>query len=268
MKKSHIYTGQDVTIIICAYKECTYLEECILSVLKQSIPVKVLISTSTPNPYIMHLADKYGLSIRVNEEGGHVKDYNFAIEQADTSLVMLMHQDDLLNKDYVKECLFFLNRAKDPIMVCTDYLEMHNDIVDCHPGKMVRIKRVLAIPLRIPGIRGTFVGKWLAQCIGNPITHPTVMCVKEKLPKEVFRQSYIAAMDWGLWERLIRRKGSILFVGKVLLYHRMNKENITNSLIKETDTRYKEELKILRRFWPLPIAKFIMHFYRKAKKYY
>ena len=47
------------TFAICAYKESKYLEECILSVLNQTIKSNVIICTSTPNDYIKRLAEKY-----------------------------------------------------------------------------------------------------------------------------------------------------------------------------------------------------------------
>ena len=40
------------TFVICAYKESEFLEECILSLKKQSIKSEILIATSTPNKYI------------------------------------------------------------------------------------------------------------------------------------------------------------------------------------------------------------------------
>lgn len=46
------------TFVVLAYKESEYLEECIKSVLNQSVKTKVVIATSTPNEYITMLAKK------------------------------------------------------------------------------------------------------------------------------------------------------------------------------------------------------------------
>ena len=40
------------TFVICAYKESAFLEECILSLKKQTVRSNILIATSTPNKYI------------------------------------------------------------------------------------------------------------------------------------------------------------------------------------------------------------------------
>ena len=50
--KKQAFSGEDVTIVVCAYKECEYLEESILSVINQSVKTRVVISTSTPNDFI------------------------------------------------------------------------------------------------------------------------------------------------------------------------------------------------------------------------
>ena len=46
------YTGKNHTFAICAYKESPFLEECIQSLLGQTIPSTIIIVTSTDNAYI------------------------------------------------------------------------------------------------------------------------------------------------------------------------------------------------------------------------
>lgn len=268
MKRYHSFKGRDVTVVICAYKECPYLEECIKALISQTVKPNILISTSTPNDYIQNLSTKYGIEVRVNPDGGQIKDYNFAMKQCRTPLGMLAHQDDLLDKHYIERCLEELNKAKKPIIACTNYLEMHNDIVDSKPSVMIRIKRFLILPMNNKWLRGTVWGKRLCMLIGNPITHPSVMCVMSEMPRVCFREKYKAAMDWDLWERLSKRKGDFVYVKDVLLFHRMNDDNQTAKLLKTTTARYDEEYAIFCRFWPKPIAKFIMRFYSKSENYY
>ena len=65
------------TFVVLAYKESSYLEECIKSVLNQKYPSKVVIATSTPNQYIENIADKYSLAIKVNPNPGKGIGYDF-----------------------------------------------------------------------------------------------------------------------------------------------------------------------------------------------
>lgn len=268
MKRYNNYTENDLTLVICAYKECAYLEACIQSVMQQTKKPNLMISTSTPNDFIYSLAARYGLEVKVNSDGGQIKDYNFAMNLPNTELVMLMHQDEILVDRFVESVIDQLNHAKDPIIAFTNYIEMHNDIVDQHASMMVVIKRIMLLPMRIPLIRRfNFTKRWI-QLFGNPITHPTVVCVKKKMPEVCFDEKYQASMDWDLWEKLSRQQGSFVYEPKVLLFHRMNDENQTSKLFKTTNARYDDEFDIFCRFWPKWIAKIIMIFYSKAAKYY
>lgn len=268
MKQYNNYTADDFTFVVCAYQECEYLEEAIRSVMNQTVTGKVLISTSTPNNYIQEIADRYNIPVRINKNGGQIKDYNFAMAQPDTPLMMLMHQDEILVNTFLEKTLDGLNHAKDPIIAFTNYLEMHNDKVDEKPSTMVRIKRMLLWPSLIKSWQGTWIAKRGIQLLGNPINHPTVVCVRDKMPEPVFLEKYKASMDWDLWERLSREKGSFVYISDVLLYHRMNDQNQTAKLLKTTNARYEDEFEIFCRFWPKWIARLIMKFYSGAAKYY
>lgn len=260
------YTKEDFTVVICAYGECEYLEESIKSVVNQTCLPKILISTSTPNDYIKKLSDKYGIEMRVNYDGGHVKDYNFALSQPDTAVVMLAHQDDLLDPKFVDMNLKKLNASKRPIISFCNYLEIHNNCIDRKASLMVKIKRLMLIPMK--WCSGTGRGKRIIQFWGNPITHPTVVCVMKEMPKKVFDEKYKATMDWDLWERLSRQKGSFVYIDEVLLFHRMNEDNQTTKFIGTCNVRSVEEYEIFCRMWPKWIAKLIMKVYSKAEKFY
>ena len=47
MTKEHVNTNH--TFAICAYKESPYLEECITSLMEQTVKSEIFIATSTPN---------------------------------------------------------------------------------------------------------------------------------------------------------------------------------------------------------------------------
>ena len=77
MTKEHVNTNH--TFAICAYKESPYLEECITSLMEQTVKSEIFIATSTPNKYIDDIAAKYNLKVYVNEgESGITQDWNFA----------------------------------------------------------------------------------------------------------------------------------------------------------------------------------------------
>lgn len=262
------FCGDDVTIVICAYEECKYLEASIRSVLEQSVKTRAVISTSTPNEFIYGLADKYSLEVWVNKDGGHSKDFNFAIKTTTTALCIMAHQDDLLHPDFVKKSLQAINASEKPIIAFTDYKEMHEDKIDDVDSQMVRIKKLLLWPMKIRWLSHTVFGKRICQCLGNTIPCPSVTYIKAEMPETCFSEQYQAVMDWDLWERLSRQPGRFVYVNEVLHYHRMYSGTTTAKLIKSSNYRYKEDYEMLCRFWPAWIAKAIMHFYKKAQAFY
>ena len=94
MTKERVNTNH--TFAICAYKESPYLEECITSLMEQTVKSEIFIATSTPNKYIDDIAAKYNLKVYVNDgESGITQDWNFAYSKVQTDYVTIAHQDDV-----------------------------------------------------------------------------------------------------------------------------------------------------------------------------
>jgi hypothetical protein len=66
------------TFVVLAYKESKYLEECIKSVISQSIKTNVVIATTTDNDFIRNLAKKYKLKVIVGKHTSIGGDFDFA----------------------------------------------------------------------------------------------------------------------------------------------------------------------------------------------
>ena len=115
---------QNHTFVICAYKESPYLEECIKSVLNQTVKSNIIMSTSTPNEYIENLAKKYNLQLFVNTgKSGIGQDWNFGISNTKTDYVTVAHQDDIYKENYLEEIVKYLNKGKDFVIAFSDYRE-------------------------------------------------------------------------------------------------------------------------------------------------
>ena len=112
------------TFVIPAYKESAYLEDCIKSVVNQTVPGEVLIATATPNDHIRGLSDKYGIELFEHEPGELAGDWNNALECARTPLVTIAHQDDVYDSNFREEVLKSVDEAKKPIIAFTDYAEL------------------------------------------------------------------------------------------------------------------------------------------------
>lgn len=249
--------------MICAYGENPFLEESILSVKRQTLATNAKISTSTPNAYIMNLAEKYKLPVLVNHGPGDMADnFNFAIRSAGTELVTLIHQDDVYLPDYAGEMLRCMNRAKNPVLFSSDYGEIRGDET-VYSSRLLNIKKVLRIPMRLfPSARA---GKRLSLAFGDSICCPSVTYVSSVMARHGYSSGMKTNHDWKLWEELSKENGAFVYSPKALMLHRIHGESGTSLSIKDTG-RSAEDYELFRRFHAAPVARLLTKLYAGSEK--
>lgn len=259
------YDKSDYIFVICAYKESPYLEECILSLLNQNIPISVIIVTSTPNEHIEALAAKYHLRVYVNNGStGIAEDWNFGYQKADGKIVTLAHQDDVYEPCFAQKNIEKINRAKHPLISFSDYGEIRG-VTRVVNNRLLNIKRIMLFPLRIGFLqRVRFVRRRILS-FGSAICCPSVTFVKENLPEIIFEPGYRSNVDWQAWEKLSKLKGSFVYCNDILMFHRIHSESATTAIIADQD-RTKEDYEMFCKFWPKQIAGLIEFFYRSGEK--
>jgi len=260
-----MYYPSDHTFIICAYKNSPWIEDCIQSVLAQTVLHKVLITTSTPSVWLDELATKYEIPLVVGEHlSGIAADWNFALSQVETTLATLCHQDDLLEPTYLQTALQQLNQAVDPLIFFSNYGEIRNHRAQKKTGNLF-IKRALLLPIRVLGTLRSRILKRSILAFGNAICCPSVTYVMDRMVMPVFEHGLKSNLDWETWEKLSRTKGSFVYSRRILLWHRIHAESETTRTI-ESQQRTNEDLVILRKFWPTPIAKTIARIYALSER--
>lgn len=252
------------TFAVCAYKESPYLKECLESLVNQTMKTNILIATSTPNEYIEQMAEQYGIKVYVNEgESGITQDWNFAYSKADTEYVTITHQDDIYDKEYVKELVAHMKSEKKPLIFFTDYAEIRASKI-VTDNTLLKVKRIMLFPLRF---RVFWKSRWVRRRIlsfGTPICCPSVTFAKSNLPEAVFQNGFRSDEDWEAWEKLSRYKGSFIFCNKILTYHRIHKESETTKILNDSK-RGGEDFIMFCKFWPKPIAKILTRLYGKSE---
>ena len=253
----------DHTFAICAYKESKYLEECINTLLNQTMKSKIYISTSTPNEHISRLAEKYDLPVYVNTGiKGITGDWNFAMSQADTKYVTIAHQDDVYEPTYTEELIKRAEKAKNPIIIFSDYFELR-DGEKVFKNKLLKIKRMMNFFIGIfPNSR--FMRNRVLS-VGNSICCPAVMYSMEAYKDFQFDNSFKTSCDWEAWSRLALIKGAFIYHRKPLMGHRIHEESETTATIAD-NTRNCEDLIIYERYWPSFIAKMLIKPYSQSQK--
>ncbi|MDR0851641.1 MAG: glycosyltransferase [Clostridiales Family XIII bacterium] len=249
------------TFVICAYKESAFLDEAAATLCAQTIPSKILISTSTPNDTIRGVADKYGLEVRVNPAGGSSpRDWNFAYAQAETDFVTLAHQDDYYEPEFAEKTMTALESSKNPIVAFTNYYELRNG-VRTESNHILRIKRFMCVPFSVA--KGSRFLRNRVFSFGYPVNCPGSTYNKKRFPALDFVTNYNNSHDWEAISRLAQEKGDFLYIKELLMGHRIYAESQTTNMVANGQ-RYNEDYEMFLRYWPKPIAKMLIKRYSKA----
>lgn len=259
------YTGLNHTYVICAYQKSAYLEECIRSLLGQSVSSHIIMATSTPNDFIHRLSDKYGIELYVNNgEKGIAGDWNFALSCVKTEIATIAHQDDIYEPWYTQKILEGINRSKKPLIIFTDYGELRKEKKEDH-NVLLNIKRFMLFPLRIRLLqRSRFIRRRMLS-FGSPISCPTVSYYLPNLSLPVFTAGYKSDLDWQAWERISRNSGEFVFCPRICMYHRIHAESTTSELLRENE-RMQEDYEMFLKFWPGFLARILEYFYKHGEK--
>lgn len=200
---------------------------------------------------------------------GIATDWNFAYACAKTRLVTITHQDDIYLPAYARETLGALNRARHPLIAFTDYGELRHEAGEApffsRTNKLLNIKRLMLLPLRFGPFRSSVFVRRRILSFGSAICCPSVTYVKEHLPKRLFREGYRSDLDWEVWEKLSKHRGDFVYCPKLLMAHRIHRESATTAIIADKG-RTREDFEMYCKFWPVPVARLLEHFYREGER--
>lgn len=253
------------TFVVCAYECSPYLDDCVRSVLNQTVKSSVIITTATPNEYIKRIAKKYDVPLIINSQQPSISgDWNFGVSQVKTDYFTIAHQDDLYEKHYTEIMLNSFKKSRKPLIFFSDYSELRGGNIVAK-STLLNIKRIMLLPLRMRQFQKS---KWIRRRIlsfGNPICCPAVSFSKNNLKTPIFSNKFKCDLDWLAWENISKLDGEFLYIPKILMSHRIHQESTTTELI-ENSVRYNEDLEMFKMFWPSFIAKILSRFYLKSEK--
>ena len=259
-----MFTAADHTFVVCAYGESPYLAECVQSLKSQTVATAIIMATSTPNDVIRGVAQDAGITLFVNDaKPGIASDWNFAVSRATTPLVTIAHQDDTYAPRYAQRCLAGANKAARPLIFFTNYGELRNG-VEVDDNQLLRVKRMLLKSIAKTGLASTTRAKRSLLSKGSAICCPSVTLCTPNLPNPPFNAGMKSNLDWDAWERFSHLEGDFVYDTEVLMHHRIHEESETSALIKD-NTRTAEDLAMLERFWPKPVARLLNAVYSKGQ---
>lgn len=252
--------------MVLAYEDSPYLEDCLKSLLAQSIRSRIVITTSTPTIKQRKLANRYGIPYVVSKERkGMAVDWGFALAYADTQWVTLAHQDDIYVPDYTESMLTAVSGQDRVLIAFSDYSQISGSGV-ASSSLVVAVKKIILMsffPFRAV-LKGTMSKRWVLS-FGCPICCPTVMYNKSSIGRQVFDDSFKVNLDWKYWIDLAGVDGAFVYLKKHLLQYRAHGDTTTNIAIG-SGLRRVEDARCFRLLWPKYIAWAIAEIYTLSYK--
>jgi hypothetical protein len=247
--------------VVMAYGESPFLGACLRSVTGQSCPAPVVVTTSTPSPFIAAAADAAGVPVIVNAvAAGIASDWNFALAATDARRVTLAHQDDLYEPAFAERTLESMMQTPEATACFTGYQEIDDDGA-AKSSKISRVKHLLEAATlgRRTAARGARLRAFLA--LGNPLPCSSVTFDMDRLGDLRFSDAFRSNLDWDFWLRLADRGAVFAREPARLVGRRHNPLTATSRLIRD-GVRQREDLAMFRRLWPSPLAEVIAWAYR------
>ena len=248
--------------MVVAYGLSPYLEDCLRSLVAQTVRTPVVISTSTPFEGMQEIADQYAAELIVhlpNRGIGH--DWNQALGAAKTPLVTLAHQDDVYDPSFTEAKLAAHREFPHAAISFSRAGEMLEDGRKRHAPRNQFVKRVL-VEVAFLG-RRFFKGglrKRLLLGFGNPVLCTTVTFNTKASGQFRFREDLRTNMDWTAWIELAET-GGIVRSADSLAHRRVHATSETAACIND-GTRIAEDTLVFQSFWPRPVAILIGMIYR------
>ena len=250
---------------LCAYQVNPHLEDCVKSLLAQTLKTNIIMITGSPNDHIRSVAEKYSLPLFVNPAPtGMAGNWNFAYRTADAEFVTIAHEDDLYDADYANSVAQSVQNRPAPLIIFTDYYELSGEEI-IRANRLLHIKRKMNAPLKIKAFQNSRFIRNRILSLGCSICCPSVTFHKTILSDFAFDETFCCNLDWDAWTRIAKNKGSFIYIPKPLMLHRIHEQSETTRLLSN-GMRFEEDLKIFKRYWPAWIAGKIMKKYSESAK--
>lgn len=255
------------TYALCAYKDSPYLEECVRSMVEQTVPTNIILCTSTPSPYIQEIADKYDIPVYVREGKSDIQDdWNFAYDMAPTQYVTIAHQDDIYDKRYIDVFLKHAAKYEDMSMFFCIYTAIKGRTI-AKFQKSCMVKRLLCLPVSFTPLADRTWLKKSCLCLGNGISCPMVTYNKNIVGNSPFQSKLKYALDWEMFLKIAEMPGRFVCKWKPYGWYRIHEQATSKEFIVN-NKKEQEDIEMFSRFWPTWLVNCIMRFYKKSYSEY
>ena len=256
----------DHSFYILAYHDSPFIEECINSLIHQTIKSDIFISTSTPSEFLKNLSDKYKIPLLINSNRqGMASDWSFAYNSSTSKYLTLAHQDDIYLPEYTESNINALKDLPDALIAFSHYQELVGNHVKNLTFNIL-VKRIILwfFFLFKYNINNIFI-KRLMLFFGNPISCPGVLYNKENIGEFNFNKDFDINLDWDAWLYFAEQRGAFVYIKKNLFIHRIHEK--AESIKGITDERrLREDKMMLEKIWPKGMHQIMSAFYSFSRR--
>jgi hypothetical protein len=244
-----------------AYGDSPFLAPALASLRAQSAASSILVTTSTPSPFIEAAAAAAAAPLVINPQpAGIAADWNFALGASGARYVTLAHQDDVYYPEFLARSLALLGANPAGCLAFTGYVEIGDD------GRRVRSRTSLVKHALEQVILGAAAAPGPARlraflAFGNPLPCSSVTFDRQRLGDFAFSADFRSNLDWDAWLRLLDAGAVFVRTSERLVGRRHNRLTATSALTRE-GVRRREDLILFRRLWPRPAADLIALAYK------
>jgi len=247
--------------VVMAHDDSPFLGGCLASLRGQTTTANILLTTSTPSPFIEATAAAFEVPVLVNpRRDGIAADWNFALNATQARHVTLAHQDDVYAPAFLERTLALLGESPDAVLCFTGYQEITEDgsKTSSKVSKVTHLLEAATLWAETtvgPGRMRAFLS------LADPVPCSSVTFDRARLTGFAFDDAYRCNLDWDAWLRLVQAGKVFVRAPERLVGRRHNALTATTRLKRE-GVRQSEDLRMFRRLWPSPLAEIIAWVYR------
>lgn len=231
--------------IPCFQSNMEFLNQAIQSVREQSSPYwKLLIVDGNVKQHDELIALVYELNderisyVRNDQDRSMAGNWNFAFNAASTEFVVLLHDDDYLASNYVKEMTKLINNKPNASMFFCD-VNVVNELgrsITTLPDTIKKLIKPNSSVISLQGDKG--LSMLLKGCF---IFCPTCCYKKGDMPSFPFSSRWKMVTDFQIYFDLLFKGKVLIGTNKKLYFYRRHKNNQTVILTKNFK-RFEEEV--------------------------
>lgn len=214
----------NVTVLLVVYNAEKYIEECVNSILLQSLKdFELLIIDDGSNDETINILRRYkDERVRlICNSHDYISSLNLGLNESRGKYIARMDGDDIMEHTRLEKQIKIMENNAD-LTVCASWMKCFG-----------------LCDMNVDSYNGLIKKPLYQMILGNIISHPTAMIKRDFIREHnIYYKNYPGAEDYKLWSDIAINNGSFYVIPEYLLYYRCSNDQISNkkNIIQEKST--------------------------------